>query len=74
MPISAANQIVSQAVSWLWPERIPLGKLVLLDGDPDLGESIDGQWVPKRSNWSRACRGPRVSALGVSVCREFGAG
>jgi AAA domain len=40
MPISAANQIVSQAVSWLWPERIPLGKLVLMDGDPDLGKSL----------------------------------
>jgi hypothetical protein len=26
-------------VSWLWPHRIPLGKLVTLDGDPGLGKS-----------------------------------
>jgi hypothetical protein len=27
-------------VSWLWPDCIPLGKLVILDGDPDLGKSL----------------------------------
>lgn len=26
-------------VSWLWPDRIPLGTLTLLDGDPGLGKS-----------------------------------
>jgi len=26
-------------VSWLWPGRIPLGKLTILDGDPGLGKS-----------------------------------
>src|SRR5712671_2704953 len=40
MPIKPANQVVAQPVSWLWPDRIPLGKLVLLDGDPDLGKSL----------------------------------
>jgi hypothetical protein len=40
MPITSANQITSQAVSWLWPGRIPLGKLVMLDGNPDLGKSL----------------------------------
>jgi hypothetical protein len=40
MPITAANQVVAHSVSWLWPERIPLGKLVLMDGDPDLGKSL----------------------------------
>jgi len=28
-----------ECVSWLWPGRIPLGKLVTLDGDPGLGKS-----------------------------------
>lgn len=28
-----------ERVSWLWPGRIPLGKLVTLDGDPGLGKS-----------------------------------
>ncbi|MGI8693511.1 MAG: AAA family ATPase [Geodermatophilaceae bacterium] len=26
-------------VSWLWPARLPLGKLVVLDGDPAVGKS-----------------------------------
>ncbi len=25
---------------WLWPERIPLGAITMLDGDPDLGKSL----------------------------------
>lgn len=28
-----------EPVSWLWPGRLPLGKLVTLDGDPGLGKS-----------------------------------
>src|SRR5262245_25403863 len=40
MPITPANLVVAQAVSWLWPGRIPLAKLLLLDGDPDLGKSL----------------------------------
>jgi hypothetical protein len=28
-----------ERVEWLWPGRIPRGKLVLLDGDPDLGKT-----------------------------------
>jgi hypothetical protein len=40
MPVKPADQVLAQAVSWLWPERIPLGKLLILDGDPDLGKSL----------------------------------
>jgi hypothetical protein len=40
MPITSANRIEAQPVSWLWPGRIPLGKLVMLDGNPDLGKSL----------------------------------
>jgi AAA domain len=40
MPITSANRIVAQPVSWLWPGRIPLGKLTILDGNPDLGKSL----------------------------------
>lgn len=31
-----------ERVSWLWPGRIPVGKLVTLDGDPGLGKSTLG--------------------------------
>jgi putative DNA primase/helicase len=33
------SQVRPQRVSWLWPGRIPLGKLTILDGDPGLGKS-----------------------------------
>ncbi len=33
------SDVVPERVSWLWPGRIPAGKLVTLDGDPSLGKS-----------------------------------
>ncbi len=30
----------AEAVSWLWPGRIPLGKLTLIVGDPSMGKSF----------------------------------
>jgi len=33
------SQIPSRQVAWLWPARIPFGKLTILDGDPGLGKS-----------------------------------
>jgi hypothetical protein len=40
MPVKPADQVVSQPVAWLWPERVALGKLLILDGDPNLGKSL----------------------------------
>lgn len=31
--------VVPEQVRWLWPGRIPVGKIVTLDGDPGLGKS-----------------------------------
>jgi archaellum biogenesis ATPase FlaH len=33
------DQIQSEDVRWLWPGRIPLGKITILQGDPGLGKS-----------------------------------
>lgn len=33
------SDVMPESVSWLWPGRIPAGKLVTLDGDPSLGKS-----------------------------------
>lgn len=33
------SEVVAERVSWLWPGRLPAGKLVTLDGDPGLGKS-----------------------------------
>ena len=31
--------VPAEPVRWLWPGRIPLGKLTVLDGDPGMGKS-----------------------------------
>jgi hypothetical protein len=34
------SNVQPQRVSWLWPARIPRGKLTIIDGDPGLGKSV----------------------------------
>ena len=34
------RDIEPEPLRWLWPGRIPLGKLTLLMGDPGLGKSL----------------------------------
>jgi hypothetical protein len=34
------QQLVARPLSWLWPGRLALGKLALLEGDPGLGKSL----------------------------------
>lgn len=34
------SDVQPEPVRWLWPGRIPLGKLTILDGDPGLGKSL----------------------------------
>ena len=39
-PVSVClADVESERVSWLWPGRVPLGKVTVLDGDPDKGKS-----------------------------------
>jgi hypothetical protein len=33
------SEVEPESVEWLWPGRVPLGKLTVLDGDPGLGKS-----------------------------------
>src|SRR5438477_12129013 len=35
-----ASEIVARPVAWLWPGRLALGKLAMLDGDPGVGKSL----------------------------------
>lgn len=37
--ILCAADVMPEPVRWLWPGRIPLGKLTVIDGDPGLGKS-----------------------------------
>jgi hypothetical protein len=34
------SQLAPRTVAWLWPGRLALGKLAILDGDPGLGKSL----------------------------------
>jgi hypothetical protein len=34
-----ASRVKRARVRWVWPARLPEGKLVILDGDPDVGKS-----------------------------------
>lgn len=40
MVMKAACEIKTQPLSWLWPGRLPAGKLSLMIGDPGLGKSL----------------------------------
>ena len=40
MQLSSIGSVPLRPVSWLWPGRLALGKLAILDGDPGLGKSL----------------------------------
>jgi hypothetical protein len=40
MSLKSANQVVAQPVQWLWSRWLPPGRVLILDGDPDLGKSL----------------------------------
>ena len=39
------DQVSSKKVKWMWPERVPLGKVTLYAGNPDNGKSLAGCWL-----------------------------
>lgn len=57
------SDVQPETLEWLWPDRIPLGKLVLLAGDPGLGKSFvtcdlaarvsSGRAWPDGSTWEQ---------------------
>jgi DNA-binding protein H-NS len=34
------SEVQTQPIDWLWPKRIPLGKITILEGDPGMGKSL----------------------------------
>jgi len=45
--------VTPERVRWLWPGRLPLGKLVVLDGDPGVGKSaLTLDWAARVSTGS----------------------
>ena len=37
--VTRVSDVAPQRVEWLWPGRLPFGKVTVLDGDPGLGKS-----------------------------------
>jgi hypothetical protein len=40
LELVCAHDCPAQPLQWLWPEKIPLGKVTLLIGDPGTGKSL----------------------------------
>src|SRR5438309_6756561 len=38
--LQPVSQLEARTIAWLWPGRLALGKLAILDGDPGLGKSL----------------------------------
>lgn len=58
LELSWASAIKAEPISWLWPERIPLGQLTVFAGDPQLGKSfvtLDIAAQASTGAWGPAC-------------------
>jgi len=62
------SDVTPERVDWLWPGRIPLGKLTVAEGDPKTGKSTLGLDITARvSTGSRFPDGARIAAPGVVI-------
>lgn len=59
------EDVEPEPVHWLWPGRIPLGKLTILDGDPGLGKSMITCDIASRVSTGRAMPDGEYSDLGA---------
>jgi len=39
--VTRVSDVETKPVDWLWPDRIPLGKFTLFQGDPCVGKSFE---------------------------------
>ena len=51
------SELPPERLEWLWPGRIPLGAITIIDGDPDLGKSLITIDVAARVSTGRAMPG-----------------
>jgi hypothetical protein len=56
-PWVMSNEVKPEHITWLWRERIPFGKVTLLDGDPGQGKSTIGLDIAARLSRGRAMPG-----------------
>jgi hypothetical protein len=66
-----------ERVDWLWPGRIPRGKITLLEGDPGLGKSTVAYDLAARLSSARPMPGlatPATAADAIIISHEDGLG
>jgi hypothetical protein len=54
LKITRMNTVQPEPIVWLWKGRLPLGKFVLLQGDPGLGKSLVSTDIAARVSTGRA--------------------
>jgi len=55
------SEVIPEQVAWLWPGRIPAGKLTILDGDPGIGKSTISIDLAARVSTGRPMPGDTTS-------------
>ena len=55
-----ANEVPPEKIEWLWPGRLALGKISLLEGDPGLGKSTLTLEIAARLSTGRPLPGGRI--------------
>lgn len=53
IPYTRATDIQEETLEWVWRPYLPLGKLVMLDGDPGTGKSSLSCWIAARVSTGR---------------------
>src|SRR5438552_11799889 len=67
MRLQPFSQLTARPLSWLWPGRLALGKLAMLDGDPGLGKSLLALNLCARLNSGRPLPGETNAAPPANV-------
>lgn len=53
--IRSLAEVEERDIDWLWPGKIPLGELTILEGDPGVGKSFLAHWLA-----AQVCDGNRL--------------
>lgn len=53
--IQSLEDVEERDIDWLWPGKIPLGELTILEGDPGVGKSFFTHWLS-----AQVCDGKRL--------------
>jgi putative DNA primase/helicase len=49
MIVKRASSIAPQVINWLWPNRIPFGKLTMFVGNPEIGKGMATMYIAARA-------------------------